>query len=189
MKKTITYLFCLLSISLFGQIADSENAVFEVEFEKFSPSNQDQIREFEGKAPMQFLAPDINGEEQYLGTFKGQTVFVYFFNTACELCVQQASALNLIQEEKMGKLKIIAIGDETKAELQTYTKEQGINYTVLYNGKMLGEAAYGIEMGYPRLFAIDKDGITRQVIPEEAFPDAEKTYLMLNKVYDLVNAR
>lgn len=176
-------------MSLYGQIEESETAIFEVTFDEFKPSNQDQIREFEGKPPMQFLAPDIFGEEQFLGDYKGKTVFIYFFNTDCELCDKQTTALNLMQEEKKGDLKIIAIGDESKEDLLLYKKERGIDYTLMYNGKMLGEAAYGIEMGYPRLFVVDEFGITRQVLPAEAFSDPDRTYLLLSNLYDLVNAR
>ncbi|GLR16628.1 hypothetical protein GCM10007940_12430 [Portibacter lacus] len=176
-------------MSILAQISESEDAIFQVEFEQFKPSNQDQIREFEGKAPMQFLAPDVNGEEQFLGNFKGKTVFVYFFNQQCGICKEQVSAFNLMQEEKGNDLKIIAIGDGSKEELKTYQETHGINYSVLYNGKMLGEAAYGIEMGYPRLFVLDDEGIARHVLPEEAFVEASKTYLMLENLYKLVNSK
>jgi len=174
---------------VYGQIEESETAIFEVKFEQFQPSNQDQIREFEGSKPMPFQAPDIDGDLQFLGDYEGQTVFIYFFNTECEMCEKQTSALNLIQEAKRGKLKVIAIGDESSEDLLLYSKERGIDYTVLYNGKMLGEAAYGIEMGYPRLFVVDQFGVIQHVLPAEAFKDADRTYLMLNNLYDLVNAK
>jgi len=175
-------------MSIFGQIQNSEQAVFAVEFDKFKPSNQDQIREFEGKAPMPFHAPDIDGNEQDIRAMLGKTVFIYFFNTDCGVCEQQISSLNLLQKELGDKIRIIAIGDENKEELISYKKAQGITYPVLYKGRLLGEAAFGIEMGYPRLFVIDKKGITRHVLPEEAFTEVDKTYLMLENLYKLVNA-
>lgn len=189
LMKLLTLSICMFfCASIFGQIQDSKEAVFEVEFEKFSPSNQDQIREFVGKAPMPFHAPDIEGNEQDIRQLMGKTVFIYFFNTTCNVCEDQISALNLINEEYGEDLHIIAIGDESKNELLLYKEQQGINYPILYQGKLLGEAAFGIEMGYPRLFVVDKKGITQQVLPEEALLDTEKTYLMLDNLYKLVNA-
>ena len=49
MKYLFLTVFSFFYLSIFGQIQDSEQSVFKVEFEKFKPSNQDQIREFEGK--------------------------------------------------------------------------------------------------------------------------------------------
>lgn len=189
MKKILICVLALSTFSLSGQIEESETAIFEVKFEEFKPSNKAMIREFEGKPPMQFKAPDVTGEEVFLSDLEGKTVFIYFFNTDCEMCDKQTSALNLIQEEKKGELKVVAIGDESKEDLLLYKKERGIDYTVLYNGKMLGEAAYGIEMGYPRLFVVDEFGVTRHVLPAEAFEDADRTYLKLSNLYDLVNSK
>lgn len=176
-------------VTLTAQIEESGSANFMVEFEKFEPPTQELIKSFEGKAPMQFLAPDVNGEEQFLGSFKGKTVFVYFFNRACDMCTSQVSSLNLLQQELGDKLKIIAIGDGSKDEMKLFSEQQGIEYSVLYNGRLLGEAAYGIELGYPRLFIVDESGITRHVLPEEAFTDASQTYLQLKNLYNLVNAK
>ncbi len=189
MKELLFTLLIFLPVCLIAQIEDSESANFLVEFEKFQPPTQEMIKSFEGSAPMQFLAPDIEGEEQFLGNYKGETVFIYFFNRDCITCTEQISSLNLLQNELQGKLKIIAFGDESKEDLKSFKDEQGIEYTLMYNGKLLGEAAYGIELGYPRLFVVDKEGITRHVIPSEAFTDSSKTYVQLKNLYDLVNSK
>ena len=102
---------------------------------------------------------------------------------------EKVSSLNLLQEAYGSDLRIIAIGDESKEELTLYKEQLGIEYPVLYQGKLLGEAAFGIEMGYPRLFVVDPKGITRHVLPAEAFTEVDKTYLMLNNLYKLVNAK
>ncbi|WP_235299163.1 TlpA disulfide reductase family protein [Portibacter marinus] len=188
MKQILYLLLSLLAFAVNAQIEESETAIFEVKFEKFKPSTQDQIRAFEGTKPMQFMAPDVTGEEQYLLNYLGKTVFIYFFNTDCEICEKQTAALNLIQDQKIGDLKVIAIGDESQHDLLLYKKERGINYTILYNGKMLGEAAYGIEMGYPRLFVVDEFGVIQHVLPAEAFEDPDRTYLKLSNLFDLVNS-
>lgn len=174
-------------LSAFAQIEDSEESNFLVEFEKFEPAVKDVIKSLEGATAMPFLAPDINGVETFLGDYKGQIVFIYFFNRANPITVQHVASLNLLQSELTGKLKIISIGEGTKEEMKDFALAQGIEYSVLYKGRLLGEAAYGMELGNPRLFVVDKNGKISHVIPEAGFSDPNNTYLKLMNLFNLVN--
>ena len=53
--------------------------LYALTFKEFEPAVRDVIRSLEGASTMPFLAPDINGVETFLGDFKGQIVFIYFF--------------------------------------------------------------------------------------------------------------
>ena len=177
----------MISISAYSQIEESREANFLVEFEKFEPAVQDVIKSLEGAQAMPFLAPDINGVETFLGDFKGQIVFIYFFNKSNLITAQHVASLNLLQSELAGKLKIISIGEGTKEEIKDYALAQGIEFSVLYKGRLLGEAAYGIELGNPRLFVVDKNGKISHVIPEAGFTDPKNTYLQLKNLFNLVS--
>jgi peroxiredoxin len=182
-------LFICFSNALYAQILETDKEHFTIEFDSWKPATKDMIRSFEGTKAMPFLAPDTDGQEQFLGNYVGKNVFIYFFNTACKTCQLQINALNLMQNENGNHLQIIGIGDETKEKLQDYKKENDIQFPILYNGKLLGEAAYGIELGYPRLFALDENGIIREVVPEEGFPETERTYLLLKNLLELIKSQ
>ena len=177
---------CLFtSISLYGQ-EPLEGTFFQVEFEAFSPPTQDLIMSFEGKEPMPFLANDIYGTEHYLKNYTGKVVFVYFWNGDCTTCLSQISSLNLLNTEEKARLQIISFADEAKAEATVLSETNGVEFPVLTNGRLLGEAAYGIELGYPRLFAIDAAGKVVHVIPQESLEGKSDIYLELKNLLDKV---
>ena len=175
-------IFVTFSMSLKSQ----ESTFFQVEFETFSPPVKDVILSFQGKEPMPFMANDINGTEHYLKNYKGQVVFLYFWNGECKSCLEHMTSLNLLHKEASDRLQIISFADESKAEATFLAETHGIEFPVLTNGRMLGEAAYGIELGYPRLFAINQDGVVVHVLPQELLEGKSDIYLelkdLLNKV-------
>ena len=147
------------------------------------------IMSFEGKEPMPFLANDIDGTEHFLKNYKGKVVFVYFWNGECPSCLGQIASLNLLHKEESDRLQIISFADENKAEASFLAETHGIEFLVLTNGRMLGEAAYGIELGYPRLFALNQDGVVVHVIPQELIEGKSDIYLELKNLLEKVGRR
>jgi peroxiredoxin len=188
MKTKFLALFVFLFFTLLAQ-AQNERGFFEVTFDEFSPPTQDLIMSFEGKEPMAFLANDIKGDEYYLKNYKGKVVFVYFWKGDCSTCLSQVASLNLLNSEEKDRLQIISFADEAKAEAALLAEQNGIEFPVLTNGKLLGEAAYGIELGYPRLFAIDAEGKVTTVIPQAALDGKSDIYLQLKDLLDKVANR
>lgn len=187
MKNILVLFFLVISFYSFAQ-EKNESGFFEVTFDEFSLPTKDLINSLENSKAMPFMAPDVNGKEQFLGNYKGKTVLVYFMNKDCSSCFQQIASLNLIQEELKNNVQIIGIMDESKEEAKTLCEQNGITFPTLYNGKLLGEAAYGIELGYPRLFAIDKNGVIKHVIPSSSLADKSDIYLHIKNLIKLVQS-
>lgn len=187
MKKYIVSLVCLFIIQMAWTQERNEKGYFEVKFDDFELPQQDLIRSFEDATAMPFMANDVDGKEHFLGNYKGKVVFVYFWNDNCALCKDHIASLNLLQDTYAKELQIISFLDEKKAEATAIAKENGVTFPVLYNGKLLGEAAYGIELGYPRIFAIDKKGKIKQVIPSKSLEGQTDIYLQLENLFSLIN--
>lgn len=185
--KEVVCLFCALFLFGFAHAQEqSEESFFEVTFDAFSPPTQDLIRSFEGKEPMPFMANDTKGTEHFLKNYKGKVVFIYFWNGKCADCLSQIGSLNLLHKEEKSRLQIISFVDEAKEEATVLAESNGVEFPVLTNGALLGEVAYGIELGYPRLFALDTDGKVIEVLPEEVLSGKGDIYLelktLLNKI-------
>ncbi len=185
MKSNLLIILSVFFLSFWAQ-AQNDQGFFEVTFDEFSPPEKDLIMSFEGKEPMPFLATDIKGVEHYLKNYQGKVVFVYFWNGECATCLSQVSSLNLLNSEEKDRLQIISFADEAKADATLLAEQNGVEFPVLTNGKLLGEAAYGIELGYPRLFAIDVDGKVTTVIPQRALEGKSDIYLQLKELLDKV---
>jgi succinylglutamate desuccinylase len=72
-----------------------------------------------------------------------------------------------LHNEESDRLQIISFADEGKTDAKVLAEAKGIEFPALTNGRMLGEAAYGIELGYACLFALNRDGVVAHVIPQE----------------------
>lgn len=176
----------VVTMCLIASLQAQESSFFKVEFDAFSPPTKDMIKSFEGKEPMPFLANDIEGTEHFLKNYKGKAVFLYFWNGECPSCLAQIASLNLLHKEESDRLQIISFADEGKVDAKVLAESNGIEFPVLTNGRMLGEAAYGIELGYPRLFALNQDGVVVHVIPQELLEEKSDIYLELKNLLEKV---
>lgn len=176
MQKLIFFFFLLTFSSLSAQDH------FLVEFEKVSPPIKDLIANFEGRKAMQFLAPDVKGKEQFLGNYKGQKVVLWFWSKDDGLCLSQIEAINLIQSRYREELQVISFANESKAELLEFIKVNLVDFPVLYNGSILGEAAYGGDLGLGRIFLLDEKGVIIDILPREIFEQGVDTYNIIESV-------
>lgn len=172
MKYTYTFLLlCFLATvagQAFGQ-ARSEDGYFLVEFEKFTPPTQDMIKSFEGFPATPFMANDMNEKEQYIGDFKGKTLILFFWNTKSSDAMSMLYDMNQLKKKFGKKVAFVGMADESRADINTFLGENKMDVIIIPNSRMLSEAVYGVELGYPRVFVIDDTGIIRTVIPQEYF--------------------
>ena len=181
MLKYLLFVPLLFAICISGnsQSASSEGH-FLVEFDKFSPPVKDMIDAFEGKSLIPFMASDLNGKEHFNGNYKGKTLVLFFWKKDCYTCFDQIQTLNSLKEDfGSNKLQILSFFDEDKASARTLVQDYNAQFPVIANAQILSEGAYGSELGYPRVFIINKQGITKKVIPEEAFLSSTSPYLMI----------
>ena len=182
MKNII--LSSILCIFAVLQCTAQENAQghFLVEFEKFTPPIQDLIKSFEGYPAEQFLANDLNGNEHYLGDYKGKKVILWFWSIENNRVLEQVSAMTLLQERNMENLKVIAFAKEPKSSVQEYLRNYPMVMDVIPNGEVFGQMAYGADMGNPRMFIIDEFGIIKIALPQEAFQDNTNLLVSLESI-------
>lgn len=168
--KVITTALLILCICL-SLSAQNEKGHFMIEFEAFSPPVKDLIASFENSKAAPFLAPDILGNEQYLGDYADKNVILWFWSTADDLSNKQIDKLNLLQSTYRDQLQIISFADEGKQELLDFRRSIPVDFPIIANGKILGEAAFGGDLGQGRLFLVDKTGVIQKVIPRQAFEE------------------
>lgn len=166
MKKNILLpIFILIGIALHAQ---NENGHFLVELEPRSPDVEAMVNAFEGTKAIAMLANNIDGQEVNINSFKGKTVLIWFWNLKCDKCLNSVSTLNTLQSE-FPDLKIISFADESSEELRTYRESNPIEFDVVGNSRMLAEGPYSGELGYPKMFFVDKEGIIKWVFPSKDF--------------------
>lgn len=121
--------------------------------------------EYEGFPPVPFQAPDINGENHFLSDYKGQILIIQFWQLYCEPCRSQIPSINKILKDYEDQ-SVAAIGfvDDFGDELELYANNMAINYPVIPNSRDFAMQAYGGELGYPRVFIIDKYGLIRKLV-------------------------
>ena len=181
MKNRILVLILVLFGALNVMAQEKANGHFLVEFEKFSPPTQDLIRSFEGHVAEQFLAKDVSGTEHYLPDYRGKKVILWFWSTESSKALEQVSAMTLLQQRSKD-LKIISFAKEPKAKVQEYLRSYPMDIDVIPNGEIFGQMAYGAELGNPRMFLIDKTGIIKVALPEEAFADNSNLLISLESI-------
>ncbi len=139
---------------------------FLVELESRSPDVQAQVKGYEGRPNIPFMANDTDGVEHTVGSLKGKTSFLYFWNEDCPKCIEYLDALSRVQDENVATLQVISFSDNTKAEATSFLEARPLSFPVIANSKMLAEGPFGGDFGYPRLFIVDDEGVVKYVIPE-----------------------
>ncbi len=168
MKRLLLSCGICLLISL-KLISQNEKGYFLVEFDAFTPPTKDLIASLENTEAAPFLATDILGTEQFLGDYKGKNLIIWFWSTTDAISTSQIDQLNLLQSRYRDDLQVISLAEESKTELLDFRRSYPIDFPIIPHGKVLGEAAFGGDLGLGRLFLIDADGIIQKVIPREAF--------------------
>lgn len=171
--KIICSLIFILSFH-FSAISQNEKGHFLVEFDAFSPPVKDLIASFENTKAAPFLAPDVLGKEQFLGDYAGKKIILWFWSTADGLSNSQIDRLNLIQSKFKSELQIISFADEKKQELLDFSRSTLVDFPIIANGKILGEAAFGGDLGQGRIFILDGNSVIQKVLPREAFEENQE---------------
>ena len=169
-------------------MGQDQRGYFLYEPEKFSPPIKDMIASYEGFPATPFLANDMTGIERYLGDYKGKVCLLMFLdleNPECERHFENFNRIKGFYPEK--KLELVSFVDQDRATATTLLQSQLLDFTVIPNGRLFGEAAYSIELGYPRIFVIDRDGVIQKVLPAEAFAGTEDSFEMVRQVVETID--
>ncbi len=163
--EKITQAILLLSI-LFGFNSVLAQNHYLVELENRSPDVQAMVQAYEGSPSIPFLANDVDGVEQSIFDMAGKTVLMWFWNNDCIKCKEQIGALNRLAAKYPKDLQIVSFSNNTKQEVLDYRASTTIDFPVVANSKTLSEGPYGGDLGQPKFFMLDKNGMIKWVIPE-----------------------
>lgn len=184
MKKIVFVLgFCLYTLIVFAQAKSADGSHFVVDFSGFTPPEQEIIKSYEGMPAEPFLANDIQGTEHFLGNYKGKKVILWFWNENESLSTGHIRALNATAEHNPD-LVILSFARGNKAALLDFAKTNEVKFAVIPNADIFGQMAYAADLGYPRYFFIDTNGIIKHVVPASAFEEGVNPY---NAISDILS--
>ena len=155
--------FTLLFIALVNATLIGQNH-FLVELENRSPDVATMVRSYEGTAAIPIMANDIDGKEQYIGNYKGENLILFFWKKDSPDCTRLIPILNdLIKTED--NFNVLSFSTSMKEDLLAYREAHPIDFSVIPNSEILSEGPYGGDLGYPKIFFVDKKGIIKWVFP------------------------
>lgn len=139
---------------------------FLVELPVRSPDIATMVRSYEGTPVIPIMANDIAGKEQFIGDYRGSNLIIYFWKIGNPRSVELLNNLNLLQS-KYTDLKVVSFAIDQKEELIEFTNSFEVNFPIVPNSKILSDGPYGGELGMPKLFFVDKHGVTKWVFPAQ----------------------
>jgi thiol-disulfide isomerase/thioredoxin len=156
-------LFFSICLLLLNPLVSQELEKLDVD--KYIQRQEEAKNKYEGFSPTPFHAPDLNGEDHFLSDFKGQVLILQFWQLYCEPCRSQIPSINKLLEDYNDQ-SVAALGfvDDYGEELADYVNNSVVNYPVIPNARELSLEAFAGELGYPRVFIIDKYGLIRKLI-------------------------
>ena len=109
---------------------------------------------------------DMNRNKIELSNMRGSVVFVNFWATWCESCVNEMPSIEALFSQMSGnkKFRLVTIlfrDDESRA--LSYMNANGYNFPVFLNPDGSAAKKFGIT-GVPETFIIDKKGILRDKV-------------------------
>lgn len=118
-----------------------------------------QANDAKGKQAPDFTLQDLDGRPVKLSDYRGKAVLLNFWATFCGPCkVEMPWLVELQKQYGPQGLQIVgvALDDSGRDTIEKYTKQMGVNYTILQGQDSVGDA-YGA-VGLPATFYIDRNG-------------------------------
>jgi thiol-disulfide isomerase/thioredoxin len=111
-------------------------------------------------ANMDFVLPDLDGNQVPLSSFKGKVVLLNFWATWCGPCKAEIPIFVELQAQYRDDLVIVGFSvDDPADKARAFANEYKINYPVLLGlGHDEVQESYGPIWGIPTSFLISRDG-------------------------------
>lgn len=103
---------------------------------------------------------DVSGVQSRLSQSKGALLLVNFWATWCAPCVEELPQLQMLQERYAGKLRVIAINEDTKGfeVITPFVKQHALEGLAHFHDKDQIEYTKLQMKGLPMSFLIDEKG-------------------------------
>jgi len=131
-------------------------------------------RSLVGQPAPAFELEDFEGKIVNLADFKGKVVFLDFWATWCEPCVDVIPSIQALYEKYKDK-GLVVIGmnvDDDQEEAKRFAKEKELTYIHLFAGEV--DDVYAVT-SIPAYFIIDKEAVVRYQ-KSDFYPDLEKEW-------------
>lgn len=182
MKNAFLALFALVILS--SPLLAQDH--FLVEWKARSPDIKSMVAAYEGNPAIPIMAKDLNGKEHSIMNMRGKNVFLWFWNLDCPKCLEQIDDFNLLAQNYPDDLVILTFSDNSKEEMRAFAESRPIDFPIIPKSKTLADGPYGGDLGYPRLFIIDKSGIVKYVIPEQEMRGDFKPFQFLEMIHNQI---
>lgn len=113
----------------------------------------------EGSTAPDFSLTGLDGTKTELSDYRGKAVMVNFWGSWCEPCIREMPAIQR-QYEKWKDKGLVVLGlnlDESKVTVQSYVKQTGVTFPVLFDKELRMRDRYAVRY-YPTTFFIDPAG-------------------------------
>ncbi len=117
-----------------------------------------------GKHAPDFTLTDLQGKTWQLNDLQGKVVFLNFWATWCQPCVEEMPAMEILNKRlSIAPFKMITILSNDRPEFaKQMIQRVGATFPVLIDPESTVSGQYGLT-GVPETFIIDQDGIVREI--------------------------
>ena len=151
---------CMLLCNIVGYAADTKLPSSMVTIGEGEELLEPEVELKIGDKAPDFSLPNLATDEmESLNSYLGKPIVLFFIQSACYSCLQEAKALKEMKEKYGDKLNVIAVGVDLlgKPMLVSWAAHNNINYPVLLDPIFSVPEKYGFSFT-PSSVIIDKEG-------------------------------
>lgn len=113
----------------------------------------------------------VDGKQLNLSDYKGQYVYVNFWNTECKFCINELDELKVFAEAHANELVVLTVHVGDDANLKKVMQDNDFNLPVMLDLDASAAEDFMVQ-AYPSTYLIDREGRINGFIPEELTAEA-----------------
>lgn len=127
-----------------------------------------------GRLAPDFATPMLDGQSVRLSQFRGSPVLVNFWATWCVACRAEMPAIERVWERHRAQgFQVLEVDYQelNQAAMRSFLRDVGVQFGSALDPDGKIAAAYGVTVGLPDSFFIDRHGVIRVIHLGEMAPD------------------